>query len=301
MKSRCKKLCTIWFCILFIAICTGCHKETLEEPESENESEIVRVIDGNANLEEINNFQEDITENGTPTPGDNEVADVGTSIPDEPAVQKKGILIALDPGHQGWDIDMSAVEPNAPGSDVMKAKATSGTSGTYSGIPEFQLCLDIAVMLKSELENRGYDVLMTREDNETAISNSERAILANDAGASISVRIHANGSENPGAQGALALITSPDNPYTGSLYNDSVRLAELVLESYCAATGLANQGIQQNDTMTGINWSKIPVMILEMGFMTNEEDDLKMADGAFRTKMVQGIADGIDSYYNTGD
>ncbi len=44
------------------------------------------------------------------------------------------------------------------------------------------------------------------------------------------------------------------------------------------------RGIQVNDTMTGINWSKIPVIILEMGFMTNQQDDLNMADSAYRQK-----------------
>ena len=49
--------------------------------------------------------------------------------------------------------------------------------------------------------------------------------------------------------------------------------------------------------MTGINWSQIPVVILEMGFMSNENDDLQMADEAFREKMVAGIVDGIEKYY----
>ena len=60
---------------------------------------------------------------------------------------------------------------------------------------------------------------------------------------------------------------------------------------------MANQGIQVNDTMTGINWSKIPVIILEMGFMTNESDDLKMSDPDFQDTMASGIADGIDAYF----
>ena len=49
--------------------------------------------------------------------------------------------------------------------------------------------------------------------------------------------------------------------------------------------------------MTGINRSKIPVMILEMGFMTNEHDDTAMQDADMQAKMVSGIADGIDLYF----
>ena len=50
--------------------------------------------------------------------------------------------------------------------------------------------------------------------------------------------------------------------------------------------------------MTGINWSSVPVTIVEMGFMTNEQDDRQMSDPDFQDTMAQGIADGIDSYFN---
>lgn len=211
-----------------------------------------------------------------------------------PAASK---IVALDPGHQSFAIDMSAKEPNGPGSQEMKAKCTSGTTGKYTGIPEYQLTLDISLLLRTELESRGYQVVLTREDNETAISNSERALMAADSGADIYVRIHANGSENTGVSGALALVPSASNPYVGSLAGDSYTLAELVLNAYCGQTGFANKGIQMNDTMTGMNWSRVPVMILEMGFMSNENDDYSMADRQFRRQMVTGIADGIDQYF----
>lgn len=211
--------------------------------------------------------------------------------------QPNGFLVALDPGHQGSHVDMSAKEENGPGSGEMKAKATGGTTGAYTGLPEYQLNLDVALKVRDLLEERGYQVVMAREDNDTAISNKERAQLANEAGADVCVRIHANGSEDPSAQGALCLVMSRDNPYAGELYEESNRLAESVLAAYCEATGFASQGVVTNDTMTGLNWSEIPVMILEMGFMTNEHDDTKMADADFQDIMAESIADGIDAYF----
>jgi len=208
-----------------------------------------------------------------------------------------GILIAIDAGHQAWEVDMSALEPNAPGSTVMKAKCTSGTSGRYTGLPEFQLNLDISLQLRTELEQRGYQVLLVREDNQTAISNAERAVMANEAKADVYIRIHANSDNNPSVHGALALVSSSGNAHVGHLYNESHALAKTILDAYCVETGFRNRGILQNDTMTGINWSQVPVMILELGFMSNEQDDVAMAKPEFQKTMVQGIAKGIDAYF----
>ena len=81
------------------------------------------------------------------------------------------------------------------------------------------------------------------------------------------------------------------------LYDESNRLSQCIVDSYCAATGFNNRGIIYTDDMTGINWSKIPVTIVEMGFMTHETDDRQMADPAFQETMAAGIADGIDAYF----
>lgn len=226
------------------------------------------------------------------------VIDIKRNAEQDKEIEKKGILIALDPGHQDGRIDMSALEPNAPGSDVMKAKATSGTSGAYSGVAEYELNLKIALMTRDRLEELGYDVILTRQDNQTAISNAQRASLANEAGADISVRIHANGSEDSQTSGALVLMGSEKNPYVGGLFDQNYHLANSVLNAYCTATGMNNLGIQYNDTMTGINWSKIPVVILEMGFMSNEQDDLNMVDESYQIRMAEGIAAGINQYYD---
>ena len=93
------------------------------------------------------------------------------------------------------------------------------------------------------------------------------------------------------------MCPSQQNPYVSSLYDSSNRLSQCIVDSYCAATGFQNRGIIYTDTMTGINWSTIPVTIVEMGFMTNQNDDLKMADSSFQQTMAEGIANGIDAYF----
>ena len=211
------------------------------------------------------------------------------------SAQQNNHIVVLDPGHQAQG--ESSTEPNGPGSSTMKARVSSGTRGTTTGVYEYELNLDIALQLRTELEARGYTVYMTRETHDVKISNKERAEFATSKNADICVRIHANGSDSSSTSGALALTPSTSNPYVANLANDSRKLSESVLNAYCQATGMANQGIQANDTMTGINWSTVPVTILEMGYMSNPTDDANMEDDTYQKKMVTGIADGIDAYF----
>lgn len=217
-----------------------------------------------------------------------------------PADQKSnGRKVAIDPGHQGPGADTGGTEPLGPGSEEMKDKFASGTQGVYTGVPEYELTLAVSMQLQEELKNRGYEVIMTREDNDTAVSNVERAQIAAENGAQILVRIHADGSEDNSANGAMTMIPSADNPYVGQLHEESSRLGEEIINAYCQATGIKNNGVRLYDNMTGINWSTVPVTILEMGFMTNQSDDERMQDPEMQKNMVQGIADGIDAYFVT--
>ena len=211
--------------------------------------------------------------------------------------KQNGWKVAIDPGHQGSWVDMSAQEPSAPGSSETKAKATTGTTGKFSGLNEYELNLQVSLLLRDELEDRGYEVVMTREDHDTAISNKARAELAAAEGADILVRIHANGSEDTSVNGALAMVPSQSNPYVGYMYEECYELGEDILKAYCESTGIADDGVQYYDNMSGINWSTIPVTILEMGFMSNQNDDLLMADENFQPVMAEGIANGIDDYF----
>ena len=138
---------------------------------------------------------------------------------------------------------------------------------------------------------------MTRTSHDVNISNKERAEYANSVGADICIRIHANGADSSLANGALALAPSASNPYVADLSADSIRLSQCVLNDYCNTTGMKNCGVTTSDTMTGINWCNMPVTILELGYMTNPSDDTNMENSDYQWNMVQGIANGVDSYF----
>ena len=123
-------------------------------------------------------------------------------------------------------------------------------------------------------------------------------MYANNSGAEIFVRIHANGSANTSVRGAMAYGPSSANPYMASnVTAASQSLTNTLLNKFCATTGLLNKGVLLDDTMTGINWCTIPVTIIEMGFLSNPDEDRLMATDSFRTVMARGIADGIDAYF----
>ena len=68
-------------------------------------------------------------------------------------------------------------------------------------------------------------------------------------------------------------------------------------KSYCKSTKFKKRGLSKRDDLTGTNWSKIPVALIEMGFMTNKTEDKQMQKKQTQKKMVDGIANGIDQYF----
>jgi N-acetylmuramoyl-L-alanine amidase len=229
-------------------------------------------------------------------------ADAGGNQAKKPADTRKdnaktgsGHTVCIDPGHQAQG--NSETEPVGPGSSEKKAKVASGTSGTVTGLNEYELNLQVSRRLRTALKNRGYRVVMTRTSNRVNISNVERAKLANRSGAEIYVRIHANGVSDSSAHGAMAICMSPSNRYNAGLYKKSRKLSSSVIKHLCAATGARSEGVVERDDLSGNNWSKIPVTLVELGYMTNPREDQQMASPSYQKKLADGIADGIDQYF----
>ncbi len=203
-------------------------------------------------------------------------------------------VVAIDAGHQAKGD--SSTEPIGPGAKTKKAKVAGGTSGISTKVPEYKLTLEVAKKLKKELVSRGYKVVMIRKTNDVNISNKKRALIANKK-ADICIRLHADGNNNSSVYGASALYPSTANKYVGKLSKKSKKLSECVLNNMCEISGARNRGLMVRDDLTGTNWSTIPVTLIEMGFMSNPAEDKKMQKKSYQKKLVKGMAEGIDEYF----
>lgn len=204
-------------------------------------------------------------------------------------------IVCIDPGHQGKGD--SRGEPVAPNSSNTKPRVSSGTAGVATKNPEHVINLEASLILKELLLQKGYTVVMTREKADVNISNAERAQIANNAKADITIRIHCDSINDGGKTGTVILVPAKDGKYTNGIFEDSNRYAQ-ILKNKLQESNIKVNGIFERSDITGFNWSTVPVVILEMGFMSNYNEDKMLADKLYQMKLMECVSNAIDEYKN---
>ena len=208
-----------------------------------------------------------------------------------PASAQQAPTVVIDPGH-----DLRAnleTEPIGPGSATRKIKDGGGTTGVVSGLREAELNLRVALRLRPLLERAGVRVVMTRTTTtRTSMGNIARARIANSAGAALFLRIHADGSTDRSTRGTHTLHPALRRGWTDDVYTESKRAAGIVQRDLRLALGFPDRGLQERSDFTGFNWSDVPVILVEMGFMSNPTEDRLLAASANQRRAAVGLCRG---------
>ncbi len=229
----------------------------------------------------------------------------------ESNVEKETHIVYLDPAKQiSEDLTFEPVSPeveaengvtnatmtNATG---MKKKMTASAVGVDSGVFEYEITLNIAQYLNAELVKRGYTVFMSRTTNNVDLSNAKRAQMANACDAEVYLKIEAAAAKDPTVSGILGFITTSTNSHTASRYQNNFELCYDVLKETCENTGSKRLGIYETDDLTALNYTDIPSTVINVGFLSNELDDRSLNTEEYQKKIAQGLANGIDLYFES--
>lgn len=202
-------------------------------------------------------------------------------------------VVCIDPGHQSHS-DLRP-EPIGPGSKITKERVLGGATGITTMVPEYELTLQIANRVRKRLIGAGVRVVMTRTTNDVSRSNAERARISNKAKADLFLRIHANGSGDQTRSG-ISTIVPLKTGWTRSIHRSSRRAGLIVHRSVLAATGAVDDKVVERGDITGLNWSKYPVILVECGYLSNPVEDRLLSSPAYQDKLAAGIADGVLEY-----
>ena len=200
-------------------------------------------------------------------------------------------VIVIDPGHSC--IATSKKEPISPGSEIMKAQDTIGACGINSKLPEYALNLKVALKLGKLLESEGFKVILTRTSNSQELSNIERAEIGNKNNADLVIRIHADSFANTNVSGASMLVPG-DSGYAKSIYQTSRKYGQVIMGELLKKAGMKSRGISVRNDLTGFNWSKVPVVLIEMGFLSNPSEDKLLSTDAYQSRIAAGLCQGIN-------
>lgn len=275
-----KRIISFSLLIVFLISLAGCGKSS-ENTESTEQSKATSQSVTSTNTE--NTTEKKATESSTTKP-----------------TEKKGILsgfkVLLDAGH---GCSGNYVEPKYKGasdSEVTYENSSTGATGVVTKKREGDLTLEIALKLQKKLQNLGADVLMIRTKKTTPMSLVQRAEYGNKHKVDLAFRIHADGLDDQSVNGASTLYPSAEH-INNKIAEKSKNIASIIQREYIKSTGLADRGTVERNDLVGFNFTTVPCILLELGFMTNPEEDKKMSDKKFQEKMVDGITNGMIAYY----
>ena len=194
-------------------------------------------------------------------------------------------VIFLDPGHGGRD-----------------------SGAFYYNIAEKDLNMQVYKKLRKELEGLGYTVLTSRESDVYVDFVTERSKMVNKTNADMFISIHFNATSSSASNiSGIQTYSYEQNPDYPTKINsqwhnhpdrisESNRLAAAIHSSLLAETGAKNAGLLHG-SFAVLRETNKPAVLLELGYMSNFDENQRIRNDAYQNKLVKGIVKGIQQYY----
>lgn len=192
----------------------------------------------------------------------------------EPLLDKQQPVVFLDPGHGGK-------QPGALNSELQ--------------LVEKALNLDVTLRLREFMEEAGWKVILSREEDEE-LSLSERSELANRSGAEIFVSIHFNSALNPEARGmeTYALIPASEPLPGNGQDTQNLQLAWVLQKALVDSMLWKDRGVRRARFMV-LRDLQIPGVLVELGFISNEQEARLISQEEIRQQLAQALWKGLQS------
>lgn len=261
MRKKNNFLSTVFSVIFFLVAVAFINK--IEAPSETNPKKLVAASNETSSKSD---YHKKSSDNSTVTPNKDQKA---ASTDDNPPIEEK-FTIVLDPGH--GDYDPGSVGPN--------------------GTLEKDINLAVALKLGKVLESNGLKVIYTRKDDKVFSTNINtdliaRADVANDNSADIFISIHLNSSDYADARGT--------ETYYHPVSTNGKILAEKVQTEIVKTVKLPDRGVKSDDFLV-LRKSLAPAILVELGYISNSEDESILNDSAYQEKFANAIANGILTY-----
>lgn len=281
------KLKVTSLCILLIFLFVGCSKTATTVSSEDKNNEVTQSASVSKTID-----KEKVDKDNRKKTSENNQENKTQNVKSEKVKEVKKKVVVLDPGHG----NRSNLEKEAiyPGSTELKIKDGGGAEGVNSKTPEYVIAMGITMKLKVLLENKGYVVIMTKTTPQESPGNIERAEVGNKNNADLVIRVHADSSESSNTSGASILVPAPIG-YAKDISEISRKYGEIVLESLINEVGMKNKGLVERNDLTGFNWSKVPVILVETGFLSNPQEDQLLNTEEYQSKIAKGLFNGIDN------
>jgi N-acetylmuramoyl-L-alanine amidase len=219
-----------------------------------------------------------------------------------PLAALDGATIAVDPGHNGGNAaHPEVINRLVPAGGFRKACDTTGTATNDESLSEPAFTWDVAQRLTKLLKASGAKVVLTRKNN-TGVGPciNKRAQIGNHAGADAAISIHADGGP-PSGHGFHVIHPGIVPGYTEPIVKPSLSLA-LTTRAALDAAGLsranyiAHNGLISRTDLGGLNLSKVPKVLTELGNMRNANDARRMQSAKWREHVARALRNALAAY-----